>query len=491
LVYNPLIDEALLFGWCCMKTKTLSPLCSGPMDRRAWLKIGGLSLGALVAGLQPNLPTLFAAEKNGRKLNKDFSVILFWANGGPSHLDLFDLKPDAPAEIRGPFKPIRTNKPGVEITECLPALAKMADKFAIVRSLHHTRGEHSGGTNRFLTGYPSIKANLNDSEFPDIGSIVAKQFEKHPRNVPVYVGNTKFYGSGPAYLGSAYAPFMPSPNPQSSTGNNQYDPIPIYPVENRPSALDLPADGVLTLRHRQGLLKTLETLPRALDKSEELAAFDDNQQRAISLLVSSRTRQAFDLSLEPDRVRERYGKTHWGKSLLTARRLVEAGVRFVQCQAEYRLKPETGVTSNWDDHSVNSDIFKAYQEKLPSFDQSVSALIEDLYQRGLDKTVLFVFCGEFGRTPRIAYQDKSGRPGRDHWPRAMSVFLSGGGLKMGQVIGTTNARGEEPSRRAMNSNCLLATIYERFGIDTATHYQDRTGRPIPILQEGSPIAELL
>jgi len=204
-----------------------------------------------------------------------------------------------------------------------------------------------------------------------------------------------------------------------------------------------------------------------------------------------RTREAFDLAREDLRTRERYGDTHFGKSLLTCRRLIEAGARFVQCQANYRLRPETGRTSNWDDHSVNSDIFKAYEEKMPFFDQAVSALIEDLYQRGLDGHVLFVFCGEFGRTPRIEYQDASRRPGRDHWPRAMSVLVAGGGLKMGQVVGATNARGEEPSRRAMNSNCLLATIYHRFGIDLSHVYHDRTGRPIPILPEAEPIAELL
>src|SRR5688572_9007619 len=197
--------------------------CPGPLDRRAWLKLGGLSLGALASGAAPNLADLFAAERSGRVLSKDFSVILFWANGGPSHLDLFDLKPDAPAEIRGPFRPIQTNVPGLEITERLPTLATMADKFALVRSLHHQRGEHSGGTHRFLTGYPSIAANLGDAEYPDVGSIVARQLEGRARDVPLYVGNTKFYGGGPGYLGPAYAPFMPSPNPVSPTGNNTYD----------------------------------------------------------------------------------------------------------------------------------------------------------------------------------------------------------------------------------------------------------------------------
>ncbi|MBM4070998.1 MAG: DUF1501 domain-containing protein [Planctomycetes bacterium] len=466
--------------------------CSGPLDRRSWLRIGGLSLGALVSGLQPSLARLLAAEAAGRGgLSRDFSVILFWANGGPSHLDLFDLKPNAPAEIRGPFRPIRTRVPGMEITELLPTLAGMADRFTLVRSLHHTRGEHSGGTHRLLTGYSSIAANLQDAEYPDIGSIVSKQLESQRRDVPVYVGNTKFYGSGPAYLGPAYAPFMPSPNPQSSTGNNTYDPVPLYLTESSRANLVLTPDGAITLRRRHDLLRSLDTLPRALDRPGTLASFDGFQRRAVELLAGRRTREAFDLSREHLRTRQRYGDTHWGKSLLTTRRLVEAGVRFVQCQATYRLRPETGRTSNWDDHSVNSDIFQAYREKLPSFDQAVSALIEDLYQRGLDRHVLFIFCGEFGRTPRIAYQDASRRPGRDHWPRAMSVFLSGGGLRMGQVIGATNSRGEEPARRAMNSNCLLATIYRRFGIDTSHHYHDRTGRPIPILPDGEPIAELM
>jgi hypothetical protein len=468
---------------------TRAPLpCPGPLDRRAWMKVGGLSLGALVSGVGPGLADLFAA---GDRLSRDFSVILFWANGGPSHLDLFDLKPEAPAEVRGPFKPIRTSVPGMHITERLPMLAKMADRFTLVRSLHHTRGEHSGGTNRFLTGYPSVAANLNDSEFPDVGSIVANRLAGTARGVPLYVANTKAYGSGPAYLGKAYAPFMPRPNPLSSTGANRYDPIPLYLTDESRDDLGLSADGSMTLRRRDGLRRNLESLPRRVDRGETWDAFDEYQRRAVSLLAGGRTREAFDLSREPRRTRERYGDTHWGKSLLTARRLVEAGVRFVQVQAEYRLPAEIGVTSNWDDHSVNSDIFRAYDEKLPHFDYSVSALIEDMTQRGLDRHVLFIFCGEFGRTPRIAYQDASRRPGRDHWPRAMSIFLAGGGLKMGQVIGSTNARGEEPRHRAMDSNCLLATIYRRFGIDTEHAFLDRTGRPIPILPGNEPIKELL
>lgn len=478
-----------------MATARSSLPCAGPLDRRSWLQIGGLSLGALVTGMGPSLARLFAAEQavaqRQHSLSKDFSVILFWANGGPSHLETFDLKPEAPAEIRGPFRPIRTNVPGLHITERLPILAKMADKFALVRSLHHNRAEHSGGTHRFLTGYPSVAANLNNAEYPDLGSVVAKQLEGQAGEVPVYVGNTKFYGGGPGYLGPGYAPFMPSPNPVSSTGNNTYDPVPLYLSRETQANLALTPEGSLTLRRRHALAQTLDSLPRLLDRPERLAAFDNFQKRAVELLAGRRTREAFDLSREAPRTRARYGETHWGKSLLTARRLVEAGVRFVQCQANFRLRKETGRISTWDDHSVNCHIFRAYEEKMPFFDQAVSALIEDLAQRGLDRHVLFLFCGEFGRTPRIEYEDASRRPGRNHWPKAMSVLLAGGGLKMGQVVGATNPRGEEPAKRAMNSNCLLATIYHRFGIDVRHTYHDRTGRPIPILQEGEPIAELL
>ena len=461
------------------------------MDRRTWMKIGGLGLGALVSGQSLDLSTLFAAEDQKLvKRDKDFSVILFWANGGPSHIDLFDLKPDAPSEYRGPFKPIKTNVPGIEITELLPRLAKQADKFALIRSLHHERNEHSGGTNRFLTGYPSIAANLADSEFPEIGSVVAKKLTTDRKKVPLFVANTKFYGGGPAYLGSAFKPFMPSPNPQSSSGNNRYDPVPIYRTANSVDNLSITNQGILNLRRRQNLLNSLDRLSEDLDASGSMSAMNLFQQQAIEMLGSERTRQAFDLSRESERTRNRYCDTHWGKSLLTCRRLVEAGVRFVQCQATFRLKPETGRTSNWDDHSVNSHIFNAYREKLPWFDQSVSAILEDIYARGLDKHVLFIFCGEFGRTPRIRNQDKSGRPGRDHWSRAMSIFLAGGGLKMGQVIGATNARAEEPVKRIMNSNCLLGTLYHRFGIDTSKSFPNEFGRPIPILTEGEPIREL-
>jgi hypothetical protein len=471
-------------------TTTFSP-CRGPIDRRSWLRIGGISLGALAAGELPSLSRLLAAEAAGKEARKDFSVILFWANGGPSHIDLFDLKPEAPAEYRGPFRPIRTNVPGIEINELLPRLSKLADKFTLIRSLHHERNEHSGGTHRFLTGYSSRAANLNDAEFPEIGSVVARKMSSRASDVPPFVANTKLYGGGPAYLGPAYAPFMPNPNPLSSTGNNTYDPIPIYPTPGTPDRLSISRDGVLTLDRRADLLRYLDQLPRRLDDAGMMSAVDAFQERALAILAGGRVRKALDLSLESQRTRERYGDTHWGRSLLTCRRLVEAGVRLVQCQAEFRLPAEIGRTSNWDDHSVNSHIFQAYERKLPVLDHTVSALIEDLAERGLDRHVLFLFCGEFGRTPMIRYQDVSQRPGRDHWSKAMTVFAAGGGMRMGQAIGATNARAEEPVQRAMDSNCLLATLYRQFGIERQDVFHDRSGRPLPILPSGEVIAELI
>ena len=464
--------------------------CSGPLDRRTWLKVGGLSLGALCAGA-PHLAQLLAADERGAA-NRDFSVILFWANGGPSHLDTFDLKPGAPAEIRGPFQPIRTNVPGLDICELFPRLSTMADKFTLLRSLHHERGEHSGGTHRFLSGHSSLAANLPNAENPELGAIVARRLEaQHRSEVPVFVGDTQFYGAGPAYLGKAYAPFMVNPNnPTSASGNNTYDDIPIYPPQGG-QGVQLAADSTLRLQQRADLLNQIDGFRRQAERSGALDTWDRHHRRAVEILSSSNTRNAFELTRESEVIRRRYGDTHWGKSLLTCRRLVEAGVRFVQCQATYRLPASVGRTSNWDDHSVNSDIFEAYRLKLPVLDQAMSALIEDLHARGLDRRVLFIFCGEFGRTPMVRNQDPSGRPGRDHWPRAMSVFLAGGGLRMGQVIGATNSRGEHPVQRPLDSNCLLATIYQRFGIDPAQTLADVTGRPIPILPRGEPIRELI
>src|SRR4051794_5067013 len=462
-----------------MSSSRATIACPGPVNRRSFLKIGGLSLGALAGGGRTDLARLLAAEAASPGADREFSVILLWAAGGASHLDTVDLKPNPPSEYRGPFNPIATNVPGIEITELLPNLAQRADKFAIVRSLFHNRNEHSGGTGRMLSGYASVAANPFQSEYPEIGSIVAKHLEDRVRDLPLFVASNAFYGGGPAYLGPAYVPFFYSGDPNSPTFN----------VGN----LSLTPEAATKLHKRNELLKSFDSLRREIDRSQTMGALDQFNRRALEMLTSPRTRQAFDLSAEDPRVRDRYGRSTGGQSLLMARRLVEAGVRFVQISAHFPITKDVGVLgpTNWDDHSVNSDIFKSYEQRMPPLDVAVSALIDDLHARGLDRDVLFVFCGEFGRTPKIGTQDKSKRPGRDHWCRAMSVFLAGGGLRMGQAIGATNSRGEDPVERVMNSNCLLATIYDRFGIDTSQLNHDNTGRPIPVLTDGKPIHELL
>ena len=446
--------------------------CHGPIDRRTFMHIGGLSMGALAGAASPNLQHIMAAAQKN-----DFSVILLWANGGPSHLETFDMKPDAPEKYRGEFRPIRTNVPGMEITELLPNLAKMADKFSIVRSLHHNRNEHSGGTNRFLSGYTPTAANPADGEYPEMASVVSHQLERTAKDIPLFVANTKFYGGGPGYLGAAYRPFIFRGNPNS----------PKFQVGD----LTVTQSALKELRTRQRLLNTFDKFRRQLDSKGTMSALDKFNQRAIAMLTSPRTAKAFDLTKEPKAVRDSYGRTPWGQGLLLARRLVESGVRLVQLQASFKLTRAAGRVSNWDDHSVNTHTFRAYRERMPVFDVAVPALINDLYSRGLNKRVLFIFCGEFGRTPTVRNQDKTKRPGRDHWSRAMSIFLSGGGLRMGQVIGSTNPRGEHPVERRMDSNCLLSTLYRKFGIDQKYNYHDNTGRPIPILTDGEPIRELL
>jgi hypothetical protein len=453
--------------------------CRGPVDRRTFLKVGGLSMGALAGAAQPGLSRLLAAQSGAGKPDREFSVILLWAAGGPSHLDTFDMKPEAPEEYRGPFKPIHTNVPGIDICELLPNLARRADKFSLIRSLHHNRNEHSGGTSRLLSGYASVSANPADGEFPEIGSVLAKQLEDRVEDLPLYVASNKFYGGGPAYLGPAYSPFMYDGDPNDAKFSA--------------GSLTVSNDAVALLKTRVELLKSFDSFRREVDRSQSMSAVDKFNQQALDMLTSSRTRLAFDLSKEPDTLRDKYGRTTGGQSLLLARRLVEAGVRFVQVTANFPVSKASGRigNTNWDDHSVNSDIFKAYQDRMPVFDVAVPALIDDLYARGLDRDVLFIFCGEFGRTPKIGHQDATKRPGRDHWCRAMSILVSGGGLKMGQAIGATNARAEEPTDRVMNSNCLLATIYHRFGIDTTQLNHDNTGRPIPILTDGKPIPELI
>ncbi len=456
--------------------------CPGPVSRREFLRIGGLTLGGL--GASGIVPWKLQAS-NGREVS-DTSVILVWLPGGPPHMETYDMKPDAPEEYRGDFRPIQSNVPGIQVCEHLPLHARVADKFALIRSISHGFSDHGGGHKHFLTGRRPRSPVGFVNDHPMVGSMVSQVRGQRQDGVPNYVAgvdrnrssiNTFSFGS--AYLGPSTHPFMVSGDPADRE----------FSVQNlRPSA-----PVARSHDQRQQLLSRFDAVDPAVDPSGIMGAMDTHRQRALGLLTADAARRAFDLSQESNRTRERYGMHRYGQRALLARRLVEAGASFVTMVMENPSFPGQGmptdVTYNWDSHAVNCHIFTDARFRLPMFDRAISALIEDIYARGLDRKVLLIVTGEFGRTPRISYRND--RPGRDHWPQAMSVLVSGGGFQMGQVIGSTTSRGERPKDRPMSPNDLWATMFRHLHIDYQhTSFLDHTGRPMPILPHGTPIAEL-
>jgi len=433
-----------------------------------------------------------AAETSPRaSASDDTAVIFLWMPGGFPHLETYDMKPDAPTEYRGDFKPIKTNVPGIEVTELFPQHAQVADRFSLIRSIAHTFSDHGGGHKRLMTGrLPKTPVGtVNDA--PACPSIVARMREDIPQPLPHNIlmpdqgrHGVDVFAFGSAYLGPAYTPFIVPGDPSS----------PSFSVPN----LSLPTDMAARLEDRRRLLEGIDRMRREIDQTGAMVAMDRFTEKARSLLTSASAREAFDLSREDDATRERYGNHSWGQRTLMARRLVEAGASFVSVVLENPTPGRPlpfGTTYNWDCHAVNCHVFTDTRFRAPYYDQTVTALIEDVHRRGLDKRVLIVATGEFGHTPRINYQvgTKTGvkQPGRDHWPAAMSVLVSGGGLRMGQVVGSTNAKGECPQERPLTPNDLWATIYRHLGVDTSHHFYDHSGRPMPILPFGEPIAELI
>lgn len=436
------------------------------------LRAGALTLGGMTLA---DLLRARAVGGDDRPRPRDTSVILLWLEGGPSHLETYDLKPDAPVEFRGEFAPIATNVPGVDVCEWLPGHARIADRFSLIRSIAHDVPDHPGAAGRFLTG--RRPANISDpvSKFPTLDAVTAKVRQRLSAGMPTLVSNVRAVkGGGSAYLGPTCEPFVVSGDPNA----------PDFCVEN----IALDAALAERLDDRAQLRQSLDRLQRSLDLRGNMAAGDQFQRQALELLTSGKARDAFDLTREPDAVRDRYGRTKWGQSALLARRLVEAGCSFVTVDMGY-LSP---ANATWDDHGDAQHIFKSMRQRLPIYDQALVALVEDIFQRGLDKQVLVIATGEFGRTPRVN-MGRAARPvfpGRDHWPDAMSVLVSGGGLPMGQVIGSTNARGEFPQERRLEPNDFLATVYKFLGIDPHVAFPDHRGRPMPILPSGQPIREL-
>jgi uncharacterized protein (DUF1501 family) len=459
------------------------PHCPGPQSRRQFLKMGALTLAA--SGVQGVVPWKLRAQ-DGRDTLPDTSVILIWLPGGPPHMEMYDMKPDAPAEYRGEFRPVHTVVAGIDVCEYLPLHTRVADRFTIIRSIAHSFADHGGGHKRFLTGRDPRQPDGFVNDHPMVGSMVAQCRLGRQAVVPNYVAGIDrgrdgidVFSFGSAYLGPATHPFMVSGDPSEAS----------FQIRNLQPAAALAQQ----LDERLTLLNSLDMLNPATDASGGMDAMDTHRRRALGLLNTPAARRAFDLSREPIRVRERYGMHRYGQRALMARRLVEAGASFVTMVMENPSLPGQSfpqdVTYNWDSHAVNCHIFTDCRYRFPMYDRAVTALIEDLYARGLDKKVMLIVTGEFGRTPRISYSN--GRPGRDHWPQAMSLLVSGGGFRMGQVIGSTNARGEAPRDRPLTPNDLWATMFRHLGIDhERTSFLDHSGRPMPILPYGTPIAEL-
>lgn len=428
------------------------------VSRRSFLRVGSLGFGGLTL---PNVLRRQAqAAVTGQQVKKK-SVILVWLAGGPSHLDMYDLKPQAPAEVRGEFNPIPTNVSGVEISEHLPRQAQIMDKLAIVRSAFHTNAGHGMGSQWMLTGYqPTLEVNNNI--YPAIGSIVSRTNGANDPALPAYVNLPRALSFGKAaYLGASFNPFSPESDPNSDG----------FQVRN----LKLPGRVDLArMDRRRELLGSLDTIRRDIDLAGDIEGLDSFYRDGLDMVTNDKAIQAFDIKQEDNKVRESYGRNDLGQSCLLARRLVEAGVTFVAIQAG----------GGWDTHGDN---FKQLKDNLlPKYDQAIASLVSDLSERGMQEDVLVISFGEFGRTPKI-----NPGAGRDHWPGAMSVLYAGGGLKMGQAIGSTNDKAEFPATKPYSPGCVLSTMYHALGIDYKHAFFDHAQRPLPILNEGKPIDELV
>jgi hypothetical protein len=435
--------------------------CEG-FHRRDVLKIGAAGLLGL------SLPELLQLEaRAGEKTanRKANAVILVWLGGGPATIDMWDLKPEAPEGIRGSFKEIDTKAAGIRISEHLPKMAAQMDKATIVRSLAHTIPAHGPATVFMTTGNKPTPA----VQYPSLGS-VATRLMTHEPGVPPYVAFGEIRGgagSSAGYLGTAYNPFIVE---GAGNGNGKGD-----NGNLRVKGIQLPTGFTLEeLENREKLLAEFDNTFRAADKSSDVAdGFDAFHKQALEILRSDKTKKAFNLQAEPAAVRERYGMNNFGQGALAARRLVQAGVRFV-----------TITQGGWDTHGKN---FEALSKRnLPLLDQTLSALIGDLAEHGmLDKTI--VYCvGEFGRTPKINKND-----GRDHWARSMACVLAGGGFKAGYAHGTTDAQGMAPATEPCTPDDVSASIFQNLGIDPKTELMTATGRPIQLFREGRVIEKIL
>ncbi len=468
--FNPLEREGLLV-----------------LSRRNLLKaslagIAGLSLPRLLRGRA-------RAAEAGKSVSGNKSVILLWMTGGPSHIDTWDPKPDRPLENRGPFHVIPTRLPGTFICEHLPKQAAMLDQFTLIRSVDARHSNHEPNM-VFQTGNVEAAPRVNRKGrlYPAIGSVVAKwRGPNHPA-MPAYVAfmKSRSHLAFGGYLGKQYDPFIAD---QAAT-------LPIYTNVGVDTGRTTQADlfrlpqglSLERIAERRALVRDFDRLRSDLDRSGAMEAMDRYGRQAVEMVVGRRAQEAFDLTREPARVRDRYGKHLWCQQALLARRLVEAGVSFVTLDLSYH--PASGT---WDTHGDNippyGGISKGLKPLLPLFDHLITTLVGDLGERGLLSDVLVLAMGEFGRTPIMGTQGST--DGRNHWPVVMSMALAGGGFRHGQVIGATEKDGGTIKERPVTPGDLAATIYHHMGVPLGATYLDTTGRPRYIVENGRPIAELL
>jgi len=450
-----------------------SRYCDG-YSRRSFVQIG--AAGAFSAGL-PGLLAARAAAAEQQRSSAETSVILLWLDGGPGHMDTYDMKPEAPAEYRGIWKPIATNVPGMEVTELFPLQARIADRFSVVRSLHHNSGDHFTGGHWMLTGRGEGVSGANTKgKYPFIGAVATKlagaRSPGMPANVAIPYGMS--IGLRPGYFGGHYLGIHHNPFETDGDPNAEN-----FQVRNIGLSQDLTVDR---LNHRRSLLSSFDRMRRAADASGAFESLDRFDRTAFEMVTGTRTREAFDLTQESQEIRERYGRNSWGQSTLLARRLVEAGATFVTCHF-----------GGWDHHW---DLKSGMENYLPKIDQLVYGLLTDLSDRGILDRTLVVLCGEFSRTPRMNDGGNGGpplskgTPGRDHWGSAMSCFLAGGGVQGGQLIGSTDRLGEAPKERPLRPGDIHHTMFRVLGIDPAAHFPDHSGRPIIAIDHGAVIEDL-
>jgi hypothetical protein len=440
--------------------------CNG-VTRRDFIQVGlGGMLGLGLCDLfRLQAATIEAGAKSVSKPGrKNVNCILIWMDGGPSHYETFDPKPDAPSEIRGEFKTISTKIPGVQFSECVPKLAGIADKFTVVRSICHKDPNHGGGNHYMMTGMPTpvpVACGAFVTFHPSFGSMVS--YERGIQNgLPAYVAMPEVSRSGgPNFLGAQHAPFVIDGYPNTKGFKVRDVMLPKDISEGR-------------AENRQALRRSLDQMRRFTDKlaDDPAVSFDQFYAQGLDLVASSQAQQAFDIDREDEKVREAYGRNDFAQRLLLARRLVEVGVSFV-----------TVYTGGWDHHTK---IFEAYKgNQLKTFDQGVAALINDLDERGLLDNTLVIALGEFGRTPKVNKD-----AGRDHWPGAMSVLMAGAGIPRGQIVGATDAKGYYAAENVYRPEDFAASLYTKMGIDPAQVLHTNTGRPIQLVNNGRLIKEL-